>query len=314
MMKSIRRNLLNKFIVFLLLIALCVPMSSFADDETPVGKISIDLHSIQDNSPIQEAELEMYKIADYSGENIEIVPELVGYITSDDIIDNAQHCADVVDDALQDTGLTPVMAAISDATGHAVFNNVPDAVYYIRLKQNNETDAKYSRRIEMTSIIAPMPALNDDGTFERQYLCKPKCNVFETVDVSVVKRWKDGNHEDDRPDSISVSLYKDGSLVETVSFSAEDGWKYSWTQLPAGDYTVKENDVPSIYRSTVVEEPDNVFSITNVYYDPEVPRTGDDMNLLFWGAIFGSAIVLSTAFIIVFFGKKNRKREPEDVE
>lgn len=307
-MKS--KNYLNKILAIFLIALLLIPFCVFADDGE--GKITVIMKAVENGELIQDAELEMYKIADYSGQEITIVPELVGYVTYDNLVDDTLESAGLVEAALIDTGLTPVMTATSDISGKATFYNVPDGIYYVRLVQNDETDLKYNRKISMSPLILPMPELNDDGTLSHVYVCRPKCEISTTINVSVVKYWKDGGKEDKRPETISVSLYRDGSLIDTVSFSAEDEWKYEWLQLPAGsDYTVVENDVPKIYKSTVEENPENVFAITNVYKESEVPSTGDNMNIVFWAIIFAISAILLITFCIFFFDRKKKKNNPD---
>lgn len=81
--------------------------------------------------------------------------------------------------------------------------------------------------------------------------------------VSGEKTWVDDDSED-RPEQISVNLLANGTVVDTRVVTADEDWKYQFTDLDKYDqngveieYTVKEQDVPG-YQSEV-----DGFDITN---------------------------------------------------
>ncbi|MDP7978256.1 Cna B-type domain-containing protein [Bacillus sp. WLY-B-L8] len=83
------------------------------------------------------------------------------------------------------------------------------------------------------------------------------------VIVEGTKTWKD-NNATDRPSTIQVDLYQNGTFLLTQYVTAAGDWKYTFVDLPAYDangkaytYTVKEKPVPG-YESKV-----NGYDITN---------------------------------------------------
>ncbi len=90
----------------------------------------------------------------------------------------------------------------------------------------------------------------------------------EETTVTVVKDWVDSGFEADRPDTITVELYKDGTLYDTVYLSAATGWQYKWDKLPLGNYTVVEKTVPEHYTATVTGD-GSTFVITNTHDIPK---------------------------------------------
>ena len=87
-----------------------------------------------------------------------------------------------------------------------------------------------------------------------------------TVNVEGTKTWDDANDQDGlRPGSITVQLLADGKVKETKTVTAENEWKYSFTNLPKFKiennkggteivYTVKEDmdeDTAKAYTSVV---------------------------------------------------------------
>ena len=76
-----------------------------------------------------------------------------------------------------------------------------------------------------------------------------------------------------RPDSITVDIYNDGELVDSVELYEKYGWRYNYPieeYEVNDDWWVEEADVPAYYDSTVQEVRDNVFYITNTYDEPVI--------------------------------------------
>jgi hypothetical protein len=66
---------------------------------------------------------------------------------------------------------------------------------------------------------------------------------------------------------VSVSLCKDGQVVETVQLSADNNWRYEWSGLEAGaDWQVFEDGagLPAGYTRTT-QMVDDVFVVTNAF-------------------------------------------------
>ncbi|TXS04533.1 hypothetical protein DN390_00215 [Bacillus sp. SH7-1] len=81
--------------------------------------------------------------------------------------------------------------------------------------------------------------------------------------VEGTKKWKDGNATD-RPSSIQVDLLQNGNVIQTKEVTAENDWKYTFTNVESYDvngaaytYTVKERPVAG-YKSEI-----NGYDITN---------------------------------------------------
>ncbi|WP_178085547.1 Cna B-type domain-containing protein, partial [Streptococcus ruminantium] len=89
----------------------------------------------------------------------------------------------------------------------------------------------------------------------------------ETTEVSGTKTWNDNNDQDgQRPQSITVNLLADGKVIKSQQVTAENDWKYTFTDLPkyANNgkeivYTVTENAVEG-YTTTY-----DKYNITNSY-------------------------------------------------
>lgn len=79
-----------------------------------------------------------------------------------------------------------------------------------------------------------------------------------TAEVKVEKIWVDGGFGN-RPDSITVQLYRDGTAEAVAELRGDDDtWAHTFDNLPAyksdksgeaSEYTVKEMNVPAGYTS-----------------------------------------------------------------
>ncbi|MBO5521801.1 MAG: Cna B-type domain-containing protein, partial [Eubacterium sp.] len=92
-----------------------------------------------------------------------------------------------------------------------------------------------------------------------------------TLAFEGVKVWNDAENQDGkRPASIRIRLKANGKDKVVKTVTAEDGWKWSYTNLPKYDgdkeivYTLTEDAVPE-YTTSVEGSPQEGFTVTNTY-------------------------------------------------
>lgn len=142
---------------------------------------------------------------------------------------------------------------------------VGDIVYII-----NSYEAPPTPTPTPTPIVTPMPTVEPTPTPTTPVTPTPTIEPTPTptptpelIDITVVKVWA-GDEEslENRPDSVSVTLYNGTEPVETVWLGAWNNWRYTWDDLPAdGDWNVIEN-VPLGYSPSYSVE-GTVVTITN---------------------------------------------------
>ena len=95
-------------------------------------------------------------------------------------------------------------------------------------------------------------------------------HIPETTEVSGNKTWNDNNNQDGiRPEVITVNLVVNGKVIRTVNVTAENGWSFTFENLPKYDggreikYSVEEVAVDG-YTATY-----DGFNITNTH----IPET-----------------------------------------
>lgn len=130
---------------------------------------------------------------------------------------------------------------------------------------------------------------------------------FEYIDVSVKKVWYGADVE--HPDSVNVTLYRDGEVYDTVTLNDANGWSYTWSDLTDEfQWTVDEPSVPSGYNKTVRRNGYS-FTVTNTHEDN--PRTGDAADLFGMGtmAMISAIGFAATALMLI---PRRKKEENEN--
>lgn len=146
--------------------------------------------------------------------------------------------------------------------------------------------------------------LSENGQLNYNINASPKTEVTGTVDVTVKKVWNDGRDTSARPGSISVTLYRGGTAVDTVTLSESNGWAHTWAALPKSDaYSVTEAAVSGYQAS--YSQSGTAFTITNT---PKLAQTGQ----LNWPVpvLAGCGVALFAAgWALVFLKRKDNKSE-----
>ncbi|MFD0957475.1 collagen binding domain-containing protein, partial [Virgibacillus alimentarius] len=108
-----------------------------------------------------------------------------------------------------------------------------------------------------------------------------KNNAIETTAIKGEKHWKDGNSKD-RPEMIKVDLLQDDKVYKTTEVTAEDNWKYSFSDLPKTDasgnayeYSVQEQAVEG-YETTI--EGSDITNVRTGETNVSVTKTWKDDN------------------------------------
>lgn len=122
------------------------------------------------------------------------------------------------------------------------------------------------------------------------------------IDITVNKLWKNDKEAGKRPETITVTLYKDGVKYDSKTISEKDKWTCTWKNLPSQyKWTVDESNLPAGYTKSISQK-GNTFTITNTY--SSIPGTGDSSAPILW-----ALLVLTTATGAVLTIRKLRKEK-----
>ena len=159
---------------------------------------------------------------------------------------------------------------LSDGT-YPIYNVLPG--FYAVLEKNAETLVRaYSLRSDSVTANGGMVQAGSLLIISLDNHYKP-APTDERVDVPVIKTWNDNNNKDgNRPGQVTVRLLADGTEINTAVLNEDNGWSYTFTDLPRYTdnadrteivYTITEDAVP-MYRPVI-----RGYSILNEY-EPEV--------------------------------------------
>ena len=109
----------------------------------------------------------------------------------------------------------------------------------------------------------------------------------KVLDLTVTKVWDDGENRDVlRPDSVTVTVYKNGTELQEIALTEDAEWTATVQDLPvyengkAISYTVDELTVPAGYTKSIAGSAANGYTITNTHLtdtlDIPVQKVWDD--------------------------------------
>lgn len=185
------------------------------------------------------------------------------------------------------TGVISVTIKAGKKEGSATVQGVEPGTYYVyEVDQNNNiisteiNTVTLSRNAEITTVAysetVPHSATASDYTQlanRNNVLTIVSTNglvsfVDNTTSVSVEKIWDDSNYAN-RPESVTVSLLRNGTKVNEMVLTSQNNWQGTFENIPATDsqgndyeYTITEEEIIG-YTSTVTEPQDQHFVITN---------------------------------------------------
>lgn len=186
-------------------------------------------------------------------------------------------------------GIAPDYVSATDADGQACFSDLMPGLYLVAAVHTEQEGWCYSFR----SALIALPGLDESGLWLYDIAAAPKLEILpptepDELQFQVLKLWKDEGHENSRPESIAVEIFRNGESYEIVTLSQENNWTYRWTAPADGaQWMVVERNIPEGYTVTV-ESRSTTFILTNSIPKnptPGTPQTGDSTNIL-------SAVVL----------------------
>lgn len=149
----------------------------------------------------------------------------------------------------------------------------------------------------------------DGNTFLVVNTYNPQSPDEDSITRTVIKRWDDTGYEQKRPDTITVTLLKDGTVYDTRTISCTDSWQYTWSGLPRYNpdgteivWTIQENAVPGYISS--IRETGDTFILTNTPEHQKLPQTG----LLWWPV----PVLAAAGLLLLILGTLLKRKNDHD--
>lgn len=232
-------------------------------DFSRTGVISITLKT--KDTAVSGAELTIYYVADAESEESNLSFSFTDEFTDfGGIPEQLENTAEIrrLTEFVEKNGIFG-LTAVTDSSGHAVFNDLPLGIYLVVQTGSAEGFS------DCSPFLVTLPT-EEGGAWVYEIDATPKTDVEQLIDLSVKKVWNDGGDTSSRPSSITVNLYKDSALVDTVILNSDNSWSYDWTGLEKSDgYSISEVDVTG-YAATYSQS-GYTFTITNT---PKLVQTG----------------------------------------
>jgi len=280
--KNLRKIITIWLACIILVLSLAVPATARELVELERG-CTLNLTYKYESSFFAGEEVKIYKVADFTLDGLyELAGDFAEYPVDVKNIKNQDEwnavCDTLVAYVAADS-ILPAATATTNSDGVASFEDLEVGLYLVSGVVADYVD---DGTVVFADFLISVPGIDEADKWVYDVDAKPKSvyhePVYEEVEYSVVKLWKDSSNESKRPKSIKIDVIKDGKVVETVELSAKNNWSYSWKALEDGSsWLVVERNVPKDYTATF-ETKQTTFVVTNTYTPDQQPPTGDDFN------------------------------------
>ena len=166
--------------------------------------------------------------------------------------------------------------------------------------------------------------------YVRERVTRSKFVINTIVDIPyrINLYWDDEGFEQNRPDEVTVKIYRNRELINTVIFKSENNWTYEWTASDDGSvweivgenvakytFTTKKIGNNFLLEYHTTEKPDDTPGTqptkTDAPSKPHIPgispKTGDDSNPMI--AVVFMAV---SGMFLILFGILSKRREQEN--
>ncbi|WP_028518498.1 Cna B-type domain-containing protein [Ruminococcus flavefaciens] len=247
----------------------CTPFRVSCEDGTDR---SIQLICRKDDVILTGMKWRIYKVGERSGSGIALTGAFAGYPidTSNITEENVEQIAKTIASYAVVDELTPVGEGETDKNGELVFSSLSKGVY-LAVGKTLQVDKTFY--VPSTLLLE-----TNDSDVVFSYDAYPKfayITLSNTVDSYTVKKvWIN-----DTPDSIAhptyvtVDLYCNDKIFDTVTLNEENNWEYRWNDLaPVNDWYVVERYIPTNY-TVIIDFNSNQYLIKNSYAPEYTPVT-----------------------------------------
>ncbi len=268
-------------LLLVMLFSFSSAMGTLADISTPSGEVvdidklcSLQLILQEEGQVFPDRTVSIYRFADLvEPGKFALSPNYAGYpVSVQDIStdDEWKALAETIEGYVVADKKAPDYTGTTDQKGSVFFDNLKSGMYLIREPRIPE-NAIYC----FDTYVLCLPAVDKSGAALYDVTTYPKPGDISKIphdpgeDLNpdnikafrVVKQWKDSTGVN-RPKEITVEIYCDDTLKDTVTLSAKDNWMYTWKASMLHRWLVVERSVSDFYLVSVDRE-DYAFYITN---------------------------------------------------
>lgn len=229
--RRIGKQLNGVFAALMILFACCIPAMA-----APVGSLQVIVLDSADQS-VENIAVEVICVAGISGGTCALKPEFTSLdISGTELLSNPS--AEYAEKVYQYVYAQELEGTIklTNGVGKANFPGLSKGVYLV-FEHGGQAVSFEPYLVTIPSVISGSEAYSITST--------PKTTDTDTKTLACQKFWEDNlDAAGKRPDSILVTVYRDGVPFRTVTLSAANSWQHKFYMLPnTGIYTVEESPV-----------------------------------------------------------------------
>ena len=261
-------NYLLCVIPLLLCFALLMPLTVNAEKQN-----SITLHCRHSSDAVENMRWRIYKVGERRNGNFCLTGPFMNYPINlvDMSADNISGAAKAMESLIIGSRMPCLAESRTDKNGSAVFRGLDAGLYFAVSK--SVRDGAYTRRAD--PIFFEVTETNyESSIFPKVYSTATLAD--EIVHYTVKKIWIDSdNSYISRPVDITVDIYRDDELAETVILNESNNWTYEWTfKKQDAEWRVVERTIPRKY-AVYVDYNSTQYLIKNAY-SPDIIIDGGD--------------------------------------
>ncbi len=323
--------------MLLAIVILFIPCQALAAENIdPTHKCILTI-SYQDGSvPLTGASFSIYMVAtvDEAGA-LAVTEDFAQYHVALQSGDDAQWrmAASTLEGYVLRDNITPTGSGITDSRGTLSFPTadakLTPGLYLILGSRHLQDNTVYDAQ----PLMVMLPTLDKDTNdwcyhvnIHSKYESAPIPPDHAVISRKVLKVWADEEHEKERPAQIEVQLLKDGAVYDTVTLSADNNWRYTWSDLDAHSQwslveKVSDGYTVEITREGITfvvintwEEPDDPTPTEPTSPDPTNPPPPDDPKLPQTGQLWWPVPLLICAGLLFIVAGLVRRRGIADEE
>lgn len=138
--------------------------------------------------------------------------------------------------------------------GEANYNNLDLGLYLVVQKDKKKGYSSFE------SFLISIPK-NENNKWNYSIKTFPKNEIYKEIDLTVIKEWN--TTRKDIPNEVTINLYKDNLLIDSIKLNKMNDWKYTWNDLEKTDkYRVEEVNIPNGYTASYKTD-GYVFTVVN---------------------------------------------------
>lgn len=223
-----------------------------------------------------------------------------------------RELASALEGFVYQNGSVPAAKGKTDSEGILVLAGLKPGLYLVigdPVSIDGYTYFAETAIIQIPALDSENNIWNYDVSIKPKHSSVPDGSADSFISRKVLKIWDDKGYEFLHPKEITVYLFCDGELYDTVKLSKDSNWRHTWEKLDEGHRWTVSEKVPEGYTVRITKEGitfviENSIEKPKPSEKPESPKDPDEPKLpqtgqLWWPvpALLGTGLLFVAAGI-----------------